>query len=213
MTLNGGRDRAFAYGALARLFLPPDLSLLKGMRDEGLPELRDTLARMGAAPDLLARVERLAARLSEADPEKLGRAYEEIFNPSGGLRCSPNETAHTAVTPQHAMVKSFELADIAGFYRAFGVEMTPGSERPDHIAAELEFMHLLALKELIAAGSEDGEEHAKVCRDARATFFRDHLGRWFGPFCEQLREEGGPVYGEAATVLEGFLRLEAGSVH
>jgi TorA maturation chaperone TorD len=89
------------------------------------------------------------------------------------------------------MVKSFELADIAGFYRAFGVEITPGTERPDHIAVELEFMHLLAVKEVVAAGREDGGEHARICRDARATFFRDHLGRWFGPSAN-ASGEGGP---------------------
>ena len=168
---------------------------------------------MGGDPDLLLRVERLAALLADADPEKLAGAYLETFDASGGLRCPPTETVYTAITPQHAMVKSFELADIAGFYRAFGVEVTPGTERPDHIAVELEFMHLLAVKEVVAAGREDGGEHAGICRDARATFFRDHLGRWFGPFCDRLRVEGGPVYGEAAGVLDGFLSLEARSVH
>jgi TorA maturation chaperone TorD len=74
-------------------------------------------------------------------------------------------------------------------------------------------MHLLAVKEIVAAGGDDGEEHAQICRDARATFFRDHLGRWFGPFCERLREEREPVYAEAAAVLEGFLSLEARKLH
>jgi len=213
MTLSGGHDRALAYGALARLFLPPDPSLIEAMRDEGLPDLRDSLARLGGGADLPDRVERLAARFAGEDLEKLLRAYEEIFDPSGGPRCPLNETEYTAITPQHGLTKSFELADIAGFYRAFGVKMTPGTERPDNMAAELEFMHLLALKEIVAAGGQGDGEHLRVCSDARATFFRDHLGRWFGPFCERLREEGGPVYGEAAAVLEGFLRLEAGSVH
>jgi TorA maturation chaperone TorD len=212
MTPPSGRDRALAYGALACLLLPPMASQVEALRGEGLPNLRDAMARMGAEPDLVERVERLAARLDGAELEKLDRTYQEIFDPSGGLRCPPNETAYTAVTPQHGMTKSFELADIAGFYRAFGVEVTPGTERPDHIAVELEFMHLLAVKEMVAAAREDGEEHARICRDARATFFRDHLGRWFTPFCERLREEGGPLYGEAAAVLEGFLALESRAI-
>ena len=212
MSPHARRDRAVAYGALARLFLPPDPSRVEALRGKGIPDLRDALARMGAGPDLLAGVERLAARLADADPGKLERAYEEVFDPSGGPRCPPNETVYTAVTPQHAMMKSFELADIAGFYRAFGVEMTPGTERPDHIAAELEFMHLLAMKEMVAAAEERGEERVQVCRDASGAFFRDHLGRWFIPFCERLGEEGGPVYGEAAKILEGFLALESRSI-
>lgn len=209
MTPPGGPERALAYGALARLFLPPDPPLLAAMRDEGFPALRDALARVGAAPDLLQRVERLAVRLAEVDVEMIGCAYQETFDPSGGPRCPPTETAYTAITPQHAMVKSFELADIAGFYRAFGVEVTPGTERPDHIAAELEFMHLLCVKEIVASGDGQGGEQAGICRDAREAFLRDHLGRWFAPFCAKLREEGGVVYGEAGAVLEGFLSLEA----
>ena len=89
MTTAGHPDRALAYGTLARLFLPPDPERLASLRDEGLPDLRDALARMGAGPDLRAEVERLAARLDAPDPEKLARAYEEAFDPSGGPRCPP----------------------------------------------------------------------------------------------------------------------------
>ncbi len=63
----------------------------------------------------------------------------------------PYETEYT--TPD-ALYKAHQLADIAGFYRAFGLEMsTENRERPDHLAAELEFMHFLALKEAQAMGN------------------------------------------------------------
>jgi TorA maturation chaperone TorD len=60
-----------------------------------------------------------------------------------------------------------KLADVAGFYAAF--ELTPATARPDmedHIAAELEFMSVLALKEAYA-GAEELPGGLTVTRDAK----------------------------------------------
>lgn len=64
------------------------------------------------------------------------------------------------------------LADISGFYRAFGLE--PDRDRPDLLASELEFMYYLILKRLHAF--ENGErEKALICLDAQKKFFTEHL--------------------------------------
>lgn len=86
----------------------------------------------------------------------------------------------------HEFRQSQELADIAGFYQAFGFKVG-GSvrERPDHVAVELEFMYLLTLKEAYA--DVNGlHEQVEICRDAQVKFLRDHLGRWIGLFAESL---------------------------
>jgi TorA maturation chaperone TorD len=72
--------------------------------------------------------------------------------------------------------KSSYLADIMGFYRAFGVE--PDKDRPDSLSCELEFMHYLIFKRLHALSSNDaknGEEKALICLDAEKKFFTHHL--------------------------------------
>jgi len=74
------------------------------------------------------------------------------------------------------------LADIAGFYRAHGLR-AGGSERerPDHITVELEFMAVLARKEVRSLQS-GWIESTDICRDTEALFLQDHLGCWAPAF-------------------------------
>ncbi len=74
------------------------------------------------------------------------------------------------------------LADIAGFYRAHGLR-SGGSERerPDHITVELEFMAVVARKEVVALRSGHLDA-AHICRDMAALFLQDHLGCWAPAF-------------------------------
>ncbi|HET7377314.1 MAG TPA: molecular chaperone TorD family protein, partial [Anaerolineae bacterium] len=86
----------------------------------------------------------------------------------------------------HEFRQSQELADIAGFYRAFGFTFDGKiHERPDFLASELEFMHILTLKEAraVEAGRAD---QAEICIEAERKFLQDHLGRWIGLFAQRF---------------------------
>jgi DMSO reductase family type II enzyme chaperone len=203
-------ERARVYGTLARLFRPPDASLLDGLRTSGLSDLREALIRLGVDEGTLEPIEKMQASLAGAELEQLQASYQKTFEASGGSSYPPNETAHTIDTPQHALTTNFELADIAGFYRAFGVEVTPGSERPDHIAAELEFMHLLTVKEFVADQEGESDENAKICRDAQRAFLKDHLGRWSSRLGGHLEEvSDSTFYAAAGRLLGRFIPLDA----
>ena len=203
-------DRARIYRALGRLFREPCRDWLETLRARDLPELRDALARLRASRELEAPAAEVARSLDAARVDHLHRSYQQTFDASGGLRCPPNETAHTAASPHRAVTRTYELADVAGFYRAFGVEVVPGSERPDHIAAELEFMQLLAVKEAVAMEAEEGGEHTAVCRDAARAFLRDHLGRWVPRFVQKLEEEAAdPLYASAGRLLDRFVAFDS----
>jgi DMSO reductase family type II enzyme chaperone len=204
-------DRARVYRGLARLFGLPARASLDALRGRDLPELVAALARLEVEPETVRAARAVVERLDAAGRESLESAYEETFEASGGLRCAPNETFHTGDTGERALVRTFELADIAGFYRAFGVEVAPGTERADHITAELEFMHLLAVKEALAQQNGDGVEHAEICREAARSFLRDHLARWAGSFGERLEESAtDPLYAAAGRLLAGFVEFDAG---
>ena len=78
------------------------------------------------------------------------------------------------------------MGDIAGFYKAFGVELSQDvHERMDHLSVELEFMHFLAYKESYAR-CHDGPEKTQIVVDAQKKFIKDHIGRWVPLFSKML---------------------------
>ena len=59
------------------------------------------------------------------------------------------------------------MADIAAFYSAFGLELTPEvADRVDHIAMECEFFAVLCAKEARAAETADAD-HLRICQAAQ----------------------------------------------
>jgi TorA maturation chaperone TorD len=144
-----------------------------------------------------------AARTGEAG----ALASEFVFLFDRQVRCPPYEGAY-GDAPQLAG-RAAQLADVAGFYAAFG--LTPGAARPDcedHIAAELEFMSALALKEgyLLAEGEAEGVE---VTRRAQKSFLSEHLARWAETLAETLRASSTlPYYSALAGLLAAWVSEE-----
>lgn len=99
------------------------------------------------------------------------------------------------------------LTDLAAFYRAFGVR-AEGNERHDHIATELEFMGLAALKESQAV-FETKTLEAETCRDIQQKFFNEHLGCFYSNVVEALKNSGHPFYEAAGIYLHDFLSNES----
>lgn len=119
----------------------------------------------------------------------------------------------------HEFRQSQELADLAGFYRAFGFHMGGRvRERPDHIAVELEFMYLLCLKEAYAE-VHGLREQVEISRNAQAAFLKDHLGTWIEAFAASLLLASGNTstsevklgpYHLLARLAADFVRNDAG---
>ena len=110
---------------------------------------------------------------------------------------------------KEAFFRSQQLADVAGFYCAFGVRpATASPERPDYLPLQLEFMAFLLLKKRLAADAKH-EEQQKVCAQAESDFFRDHLVWWVPSFTTGLRRraESG-LYAALAQTLAAFLPTE-----
>jgi DMSO reductase family type II enzyme chaperone len=100
------------------------------------------------------------------------------------------------------------LADLAAFYRAFGLELDDAAaERHDHLCIELEFMSVLAAKEAYAIAEQlDGFE---VIRQAQRNFLREHLGRWSPAFGRRLRAAAGDgVLAALGNFLRTFVEAE-----
>lgn len=100
---------------------------------------------------------------------------------------SANPLYETEYGRDRALVKGFELGDLAGFYKAFGLNFDAegvSREMLDHISVELEFYALLLLKQraLEEAGDAPGVE---IVLDARRKFLKDHLGRFPSAIAER----------------------------
>ncbi len=142
-------------------------------------------------------------RRPESD-ESLQREYDRLFTHRTSLLCSIYEVEYEQ---NRAMIQGRTLADIGGFYRAFGLEVAV-RERPDHLALELEFMSVLAYKEALAIESGRTEEMA-LCREAQKRFLEAHLGRWAGLFVQSLAQQSqSKFYLNLGEALREFIEAE-----
>jgi DMSO reductase family type II enzyme chaperone len=183
--------RAQIYSFLSDAFLYPDENW-----SDDVPLLGEILSQLSFAPIHLA--------IQPLELAELQAAYRRTFGATGSL-CYETEYGLP-----HEFRQSQELADINGFYRAFGFSIGgPVRERPDYLAVELEFMGVLALKEAYAA--KDGlVEHFEVCFEAQRKFLQDHLGRWVDMFAQSLalNADGGP-YQALARFCALFVNADA----
>jgi TorA maturation chaperone TorD len=140
--------------------------------------------------------------------------YDRVFGLVPARECPPYETEYHPSS--ETFFRSQQLADVAGFYRAFGLDTAAAEpERPDHLALELEFSAFLLLKKRLALASGgaavDAAERAVVCDDALRDFFRDHLAWWAPSFAAGLRRKAGDgFYAAVARLLAAFLPAERG---
>jgi DMSO reductase family type II enzyme chaperone len=137
--------------------------------------------------------------------EALQEAHRQAFGATGSL-CYETEYGLP-----HEFRQSQELADIAGFYRAFGFDAGGQTrERPDYLGAELEFMVVLALKEAYAQANGLTEQ-MEICVDAQRKFVEDHLGQWIGLFAQGVeRTAGDGPYAALARFASEFVAADAG---
>jgi len=191
--------RLYLYSFLSLAFSYPTSELLEEL-EGGLPDLSLSLKALGIEFDVRTIEE--VIRTSKARLLDLQGEFNALFSTS--LKAPANETAYEL---EKAGRKASELADIEGFYRAFGVEVKPPYE-PDSLVAELEFMALLLRKKLYA--QENGDRKAlEVINNALYSFFRDHLGRWYRLFTEILKEQSEEEYYRVmGELLRAFLEKE-----
>ncbi|MCH7696055.1 MAG: molecular chaperone TorD family protein [Proteobacteria bacterium] len=178
--------RSLAYGYLAKGFQKPEEENFDPNKELFISSWRALIECLEDEEKFRPVIARLEESLRDHTYWSLYGQYEYLFDPQGGIKVSPYETEHTKETPQHAFCQSYEFADIAGFYKAHGLEVSENNpERVDHIATELEFMQVLASKEVMALNNDE-KEHISIVRDTQNKFIQDHLGRWAGAFKEKL---------------------------
>lgn len=173
-----------------------------------------------------ARVERLnpgEKPLDDLPPEELldglpssiaewNLEYERVFGLVVAGDCTPYETEYVdgKLSEQRAQM----LADVSGFYRAFGMQPSvTHPERPDHVTLELEFMAVLIDLECRAMDASGGGESeiASRCRSAQRRFLSEHLAWWVPAFAKLLAHRAGPGFlAGVAGFLAAWIPAERG---
>lgn len=195
--------RANIYGLLSRAFAYPDEETIEVLRNgaEVVVNQLDTLGLDGCLRQA-ALVFAEVARATSVD--ELHRHYNELF--VGRRHCQFDESEF-----DKAIFNRYQrLADVAGFYRAFGFDVSNESfQRADFIGTELEFMQVLLLKRAYA--EEQGwNTETQTCVAAENIFIKEHLEWWVTSMCEGLREDKTcAFYTSLSKFLDHFVRTEA----
>lgn len=103
----------------------------------------------------------------------------------------------------------FDIADLNGFYAAFGFELVEDAPSPpDHLGTEIEFVSLLHLKKAVALQKRQFRS-VKIADEAMAHFLEDHLGRWTAAFEAALQEaKAAPPYALLASLLRKAVAVD-----
>ncbi len=200
LTLESGRAEAIAgarsavYQRLAEVFAYPSEHLLGHVKNgEWERAVRSLLGELPYAVEPGA---------CPGGPEGLAEGYMNVFEVGIGRPfCPLYEGSH-----RNGRMKLME--ELVRFYEHFGLKTVEG-DQPDHLCAELEFMHYLAFKE--AAVASHGDD-AQSLRLAQRDFLDRHLCRWL-PRLRARLEAGRDIpafYQWAAMLAHEFCRCDAG---
>jgi len=175
---------------IAQMFAPPSAEMRKMLEIE-VPDIKKLLQNSGLPePDNIAETYQ-QIRQQVLNLDTWAAEYNRLFE--GNVACPINESGFIRRD------KGVILADIAGFYRAFGLELSKNaSEKVDHLTGELEFVAML----LVMLAQAPDQETTRTTHDALGSFSFDHLGEWLPTFCERLTETSTlPIYQNQAKLL------------
>lgn len=195
--------RARVYALLALGFERPGDDLADALAADAFT---DDL--VDAASELDGDVERAARAVAGSvdDVDALRGEWASLFGVEEGVSVSPYELTYL---PGPLVTNVRQLADVTGFYSAFGLDVAPEkNDRGDHICFEAEFLHHLALREarLRAEGDDEG---VTIVVSARREFVEDHFGRWFWRIADEVSHaDDHGFYAALADLLAALLEDE-----
>lgn len=189
--------RAAAYEFLAHAFAYPD--------DERLDALREASSHT-MTTDPAMPILRLATIAGEVRREALEPVFVSLITFSSSPDCPAFESAYVGGDAQR---QTQRMADIAGFYRAFGVDAAEGGYRPDDLSVELGFMSYLCHKEAYAV-EHLGAPRAGQARRAQRLFLQEHLGTWAAVFGRKFASQApvGHFYSSVGDTLAWWIEEE-----
>lgn len=208
-------SRGAVYSLMAMAFRDPDSKSRRALADpakwchwpEALHRIDPDAAK--CLGDLRSCLHKSDIALENDHDRELGSlqdAFVELFGHTVRAKCPPYELEYGR---GEIGQRASDLADIAGFYSAFGMAISGEAEdRPDHVSIECEFMNVLCAKEAHALETGEAELLHSV-RKAQLDFVRDHLARWLPAFSHRVGEAAAhEFYGALAEFAAAFMAGE-----
>ena len=159
--------------------------------------------------DLSKSFQMLMSKLDEKKKEDIRNEFVNVFGHTLSKQIAPYALEH--LKNSDVFFRTQKLADLYGFYNAFGMEVE-SIERADHISTQTEFLSFLLLKELLAV-QNDLHDEKEVCEKAFAEFNNDHFLDWTKMFSENLADKvDGVFYSLAGKFLLTFIESEKKSI-
>lgn len=194
--------RSLVYSFLSRAIAYPNPEHQAVLKDRIAPALSGMDGESSVPAGL-----REALLMVDRPLDTMREEHSAVFTMTVSADCPDYETAYNC---RDVFQQAHAMADVAGFYRAQGLEVGGRQhERPDHITTELEFMSFLALKEAYAIENLGPEKSAMV-REAQALFLREHLGCWGPSLGRRIEAHAGDqtFYAAVGRALAGWLADE-----
>jgi DMSO reductase family type II enzyme chaperone len=171
-----------------------------------IPVVNPTARTTQTAIPLTGRVRDWLQTFPSLSMEALMPLHGRLFGHTARGSVCPYETEYG---PEALFQQPRQLAEIRGFYEAFG--LTPRDderERADHTSCELEFLDFLCRKEAYALESKD-EAMLEETRKAIRLFLKNHVGRFAPAFGRSLRDQDNDgFFGQLGSLLRDFVVQE-----
>lgn len=192
--------RAEVYRLLSRGYYAPPAGSPEGDFLASLKKALDTLALHPCA----AKPKNTKVCLKTPAPEELAVEYTRLFRGPVKAEVYPYESMYV-----EGDVMGRSTLDVVKVYREAGVSVSGEfKDLPDHISAELEFMHYLCQRELDALQSGAREEAGRFRKMSQA-FLRNHLSRWVPQFTDLVTQHAStPYYLTVAEMTREFIGRE-----
>ena len=203
--------RSTLYGTVSALFSDPEsekfamlfTSKIQGCVLDACFQIEEL--EHSEEPALSKSFQMLMSKLDEKKKENIRNEFVNVFGHTLSKQIAPYALEHLKNTD--VFFRTQKLADLNGFYKAFGMEVE-SIERADHISTQTEFLSFLLLKELLAV-QNDLHDEKEVCEKAFADFNNDHFLDWVDMFAENLATHvDGGFYPVAGRFLQDFLIKE-----
>lgn len=201
------------YGFVSTLFSDPEsekFSMMKNPKFQKMVLNSCLQFDENNESELSGAFQKVISMVNELNRETIQNENVSIFGHTLSKQTAPYALEHLKSTD--VFFRTQKLADLNGFYQAFGMEVEC-VERADHIATQTEFLSYLILKELVAI-KKNLEEEIEICQKAFIDFHQEHFFDWAKMFSENLIEKvEGEFYPAAGKFLWGLICKEKSNLH